>query len=260
MLFFAFSISTFGQNKKVTIKGKVTFVTATSIYVQFESTKFINIGDSLQIKGAKTNCLLVKNKSSKSVVCTIINGCNVKKDAEVIFKYIPKKLMPIVKNDIKNPKAKTTVKKETEPKELTNKKNTEYVSGKLSVASYSNFYQNRDNKHRIMTRFSMSADHINNSNFSFETYLNYRKEVLAQPSKYAGSQTPFKVYNLALKYDATPTLSVSLGRKINTKTSSLGAIDGLQIEKYFGNNYIGVISGFRPNLIDFNFNSKLFIL
>lgn len=252
-----FCSNIFGQDTDLTItKGKVTFVTAANVYVQFDNTKNIKVGDSLQIEGSKTNCLLVKNKSSKSVVCIIVNGCIVKKDAVVIFKFLP--IETINKNiKVNIAKIDSSLKKTGSFKKVS-AKNKEYISGKLSVASYSNFYANSDNKHRIITRFSMNANHINNSNFSFETYLNYRKEVLAQPSKYASSQKPFKVYNFALKYDATPTLSVVLGRRINNKTSSLGAIDGLQIEKQFGKNYVGVITGFRPDLTDFNFNASLF--
>jgi hypothetical protein len=49
-----------------------------------------------------------------------------------------------------------------------------------------------------------------------------------------------------------------LGRKINPKMSSLGAIDGLQVEKYFGKNYVGGIAGFRPDIFDYSFNPDLF--
>jgi hypothetical protein len=65
------------------------------------------------------------------------------------------------------------------------------------------------------------------------------------------------VYNLALRYDASPTFSLTLGRRINPKISSLGAIDGLQVEKYVGNAYAGVIAGYRPDIFAYGFNPKL---
>ena len=117
----------FGQDTSSIIKGKVTFVTATNIYIQFESTKNIKIGDSLQIEGSKTNCLLVKNKSSKSVVCTIINGCVVKKDAVVIFKYIQKKELINNKKKVNITKIEAAVKKDGGLKKTSNKKNLEYI-------------------------------------------------------------------------------------------------------------------------------------
>ncbi len=50
MLFFAFSINTFGQNKKVALKGKVTFVTAANIYIKFDSTSLIKVGNSFHLQ------------------------------------------------------------------------------------------------------------------------------------------------------------------------------------------------------------------
>jgi hypothetical protein len=39
--------------------------------------------------------------------------------------------------------------------------------------------------------------------------------------------------------------------------SSIGAIDGVQAEKYFGKFYTGIIAGFRPDIFNQNFNSNL---
>lgn len=245
-------LKTFGQETNGILKGKVTFVTATNVYVRFENTENIKVGDSLQIFGSKKACLSVTNKSSKSVVCIIINDCEVKKDDAVLFNYAIKQAIPIVEK----PKVDSVI---TKPKVVLNKKteenkNLEYVTGKLELATYSSFYNNRANRQRVISRFTLNAYHIKNSKFSFETYLNYRKET--HSSSY--NPGPFKVYDFALTYDATPTLSVVLGRKINNHTSSLGAIDGLQIEKHFGKNYVGVITGFRPDINDYGFNSNLF--
>jgi hypothetical protein len=245
-----FGLNTFGQNKENHLKGQVTFVTSKNVYVKFESTNLIKVGDSLYLEGNNTPCLLVKNKSSKSLVCVITKGCIVKKDAVVIFNYLLKKekITKIKTKVVKTKIAQDTVKKE--PKES---KDLERISGKISVSTYNNYYANRDNRHRYMTRFSMFANHINNSKFSFDTYLNFRKE-----SHTNSDNKPLNIYSLSLKYEASPTFSVAVGRKINTKTSSLGAIDGLQAEKYFGKNYVGVIAGFRPDITDYSFNADLF--
>ncbi|MCF6214375.1 MAG: hypothetical protein L3J45_10170 [Flavobacteriaceae bacterium] len=245
-----FGLKASGQNRKNRLKGQVTFVTSKNVYVKFESTSLIKVGDSLYVEGNDSPCLLVKNKSSKSLVCEIINGCTVKKDATVVFKYSLKKDKDA---EVKTAVVKTkTIQKtvKNNPKEV---KNLERISGKISASTYSNFYTNRDNRHRFMTRFSMFADHINNSKFSFETYLNIRKETHTN-----SDNKPLNIYSLSLKYKASPTLSVAVGRKINTKTSSLGAIDGLQAEKHFGKNYVGVIAGFRPDITDYGFNADLF--
>jgi len=247
------SLNVFGQNKKEVLKGKVTFVTSKNVYVRFESTALIKVGDSLKLANSSTSCLLVKNKSSKSLVCVIIGNCEVKKDAVVEFFYHKTFVKSQIIRQQKNENTKTTVVKKSN-----NVKDLENISGKISLATYSNFYANRDNKHRVMARFSMYADHINNSNFSFETYLNYRNEVAGGKRNFSPNKYPFKVYNMALKYNDKDNLFITVGRKINNKTSSLGAIDGLQVEKHFGQNYVGVISGFRPDITSYTFNSKLF--
>jgi hypothetical protein len=53
-------------------------------------------------------------------------------------------------------------------------------------------------------------------------------------------------------------MSLVVGRKINNRASSLGAIDGLQAEKYLGKNLVGVIAGFRPDIFDYSLNPNLF--
>jgi len=50
---------------------------------------------------------------------------------------------------------------------------------------------------------------------------------------------------------------VSLGRKINPKLSSVGAIDGLQFEKKFKAITLGAIAGSRPDYMDYSINPDL---
>jgi len=118
--------------------------------------------------------------------------------------------------------------------------------------------EENDDRHRTMLRFSVNADHINDSKFSFESYINYRKNII-QRELPVGYETSFlNIYNLAVTYDVDSTLSISLGRKINRKISSIGPIDGLQVDKYFKNFYVGGVAGFKPDITGFGFNSDLY--
>ncbi len=250
----------FGQDRNGVLKGKVTFVTSQNVYVKFETTENIQIGDTLKIASSDISCIIVNNKSSNSCVGVLINGCEVKKDDDIIFTYV---IIDITTKDLNNNLDKTVdstaVKTTTSGTQNTEEaKDLERISGNFSVATYSNHYNIRDDRHRLMSRFSIYADHINNSKFSIETYLNYNKEIFSGTDGGTSNQNPFKVYDLAVKYDATPTLSIAMGRKINNNMSSVGAIDGLQVEKYFGKNYAGAIAGFRPDIYDYGFNSNLF--
>ncbi len=232
--------------------GKVTFITSQNVYVKFDNTENITIGDTLQLDGAQGPCLIVSNKSSGSCVCIPIGNHELEKSDNIFH----------VSSAVKNAKPieKTTASQD-ENVDLAEKeedlKFKEDISGKISISDYSNMSDKRDDRHRAMSRFSLNAEHIRNSAFSFETYLNYRKTIIpGEAVKF--DKKDLKVYNLDLKCDVTPSLSILIGRKINPKFSSLGAIDGLQVEKAFGENYVGVISGFRPDIFDFAFNPNLF--
>jgi len=248
----------YGQEKDQLINGKVSFVTSKNIYVKFNDTKNINIGDTLKFLNQKTPCLTVKNKSSNSVVCTTIYECDVKKGDEVYYNYSSKnknvEKAIIVDQVIENNKDSIKIDDQKE-------KDSRYlqeIKGRISVASYSTLSNIRDDRHRIMYRFSLNADHIRDSKFSFESYLTYRQYFNSEESSISRNKNRFNVYNLALRYDIDPSLSLVIGRKINNKISSVGAIDGLQVDKFFGKNYVGAIAGFRPDIYDYSFNSDLF--
>ncbi len=246
----------YGQETDFVIEGKVTFITSKNVYVKFDNTKMIKIGDTLKIAN-NMPCLLVSNKSSRSVVCTKINDCNVEKDTVVTFKYAIVE-ENIIENETIEDDIGISYNDSIKAIDENSKKTyyTENIKSRLSAASYSTFSSIRDDNHRLMSRFSLYANHINHSKFSVETYLNYRKNISSKSTS-RSSDNALRIFNLAIKYDIDSTLSLTFGRKINYKISSLGAIDGLQVEKFFGKNYVGIIAGFRPDIYDFGFNSNL---
>ncbi len=255
LIFMVMCSAIYGQETNMVILGKVSFVTSKNVYVKFDNTKDISVGDTLFFSDKKTTCLLVTSKSSSSVVCSMVSSCEVKKGDAVFYRYSIKTDENIVEDK--------TIHKNIDSVETKKgkRKKSKYKSefrGRISVASYSTLSSIRDDRHRITSRVSLDAKHINNSKFSFETYATYRKNINTGESNSFQKNDKINVYDLALRYDANPTLSLTVGRKINSKISSIGAIDGLQVEKYIGKNYIGVIAGFRPDIFDYGFNSDLF--
>ena len=252
IVFIVLTYNIFGQTKDPILHGTVSFMTSNNIYVKFENTQAIAVGDSLKLSSTNTACLVVKSKSSTSCVSQIVNDCEIQKGDKVIFVIKPKeKVKP------------TAPKKEFIPvvldadEMLEEPKYKENIRGRISASSYSTILSKREDRHRIMSRLSVDADHIKDSKFSFNTYLNYR-HILDQAETSSLRKNSFlRVYNLGVRYDATSTLSFTLGRNINPKISSIGAIDGLQVEKYFGNTYAGAIVGFRPDIFDYGFNADL---
>ena len=251
------SSNLFGQVKDQLIDGKVSFVTSKNVYVKFDDTKNINVGDTLRFLNQITACLLVKDKSSNSVVCSVINECDVKKGDAVYYNYSISN-----KNVEKAIIADQEVNTGKDSIEMTNQKEKssrylQMIRGRISIASYSTLSNIREDRHRMMYRLTFDAEHIGDSKFSFESYLTYRQYFNSNDESISRNNI-FNVYNLAMRYDVDPTLSLVFGRKINNKMSSVGAIDGLQVEKFFGKNYIGAIAGFRPDIFDYSFNSDLF--
>ncbi|MEZ4887073.1 MAG: hypothetical protein R3E32_20250 [Chitinophagales bacterium] len=254
------SLGLMAQDKAEQLSGKVSFVTSNSIYVKFKDTQQIAVGDTLQLlkNGANMPCLLVKQKSSTSCVCEPVNECEVSKEDAVVFNYFLK--VETVK-EVEEEVAIADIEEQEAPiEEVPSDKKTlfeEKIRGRISAASYSNISPTSENRHRMMYRFSLNAANINNSKFSLESYINYRQNFLPQ-GDVSGRQTKFfRVYNLAVRYDMNPTTSLTIGRKINSNASSIGAIDGLQVEKHFGNYYAGILAGFRPDIFDYGLNTNL---
>lgn len=247
--------SVFSQEVPEALTGVISFVTSTNVYVKFESTYLISVGDSLLLQDNNFSCLVVTNKSSTSCVCSVLPGCAVEKGKEVIF--IPR-AKPVEKSEnlsekLPGPDLQTLILTDEEVTSLYNQE----IRARVSASSYSTLSNTQDDRHRLMSRLSIDANHINDSPFSFQTYMNYR-HILEQESSSSLPQNNFlRIYNLAVQYEATPTLSVVLGRQINPKVSSLGAIDGLQAEKQLGQSFVGILAGSRPDIFDYGYNPDL---
>jgi hypothetical protein len=251
MMLYAFGV--YSQGNALNSVGEVTFVTSNNVYVKFDNTENIQIGDTILQLDSNKPCLVVNNKSSTSLVCIPINNCRSEKGDKMTIKYS----IPIVKPS-------KVVMKELEEDTATyiaegnTSGYTEDIRGRISASSYNTLFSDREDRSRYMARFSLNANHIKNSKFSFFTYMNYRYSVVPENSIIANNPSYFRVYNLALKYDVNPHLNFTLGRRINPRAWSLGAIDGLQGEWLFGKNYIGGVVGFRPDIYQYDFNSNLF--
>ncbi len=237
------------------LEGTVSFVTSSNVYVKFENTEDIKLGEVLRFKGA--DCLKVSDKSSTSVVCTILEGCEIKNGDTVSY-------IVAAGNETTQPTSITEPEDEGLPPETNvpseaSKSSSIYqenIRGRVSLASYNTFSDVRDDRSIFRTRFSLDANHIGDSKVSVQSYLVYRN-FNTSSSDYDGRTSIFNVYNLNVRYDATPDFSITAGRKINPKASSIGAVDGLQLEKYFGNFFAGLMGGFRPDFENFGFNADL---
>ncbi|MBK9017712.1 MAG: hypothetical protein IPM82_28740 [Saprospiraceae bacterium] len=105
--------------------------------------------------------------------------------------------------------------------------------------------------------FTLQGNNLGNSRFSTDNYITFRHTVGEWQAVKDNFSDALKIYSLAVRYDLDKNSSISLGRKINPRISSMGVIDGLQVEKGLGNFMVGAIAGSRPNYTDYGFDLNL---
>ncbi|WP_243347672.1 hypothetical protein [Parabacteroides sp. FAFU027] len=242
------------------LTGSVSFLSTQNVYVKFENTSGIGVGDTLYVnqKGKLTAAMLVKEFSSISCVCTPLNQLSLPLATPVFARPIHKKGIIADNNE---EKAKASVDLNNKAIQSLNadnlmKGNRQKIDGRLSLSSYSDI-SDYGNNSRFRYNFALNASHINNSRFSGEANI--------AVSHNSNDSLPFssnishylKIYALSLKYDIDSTSAASFGRKINANIANLGAIDGLQYEKSVGHFAYGAVVGSRPDYYDYGVNPNL---
>jgi hypothetical protein len=238
---------------KDSISGSVSFITSENVYLKFENTKQLVPLDTIY-SGSVENlvpCLILIQKSSVSVIAKNIGTCNLKvgdrvwyffEEAPVASKESPitdVKIVPTVLPVVSKPASK-------EKNEL---------NGMISLNNYSVIDQ-QDFNRRSIARLSLTADKINGSKFSFRTYSRYLQNT-AQNESVKSNTNKFFLYEFAVDYDFDSTLSLTVGRFINPKMMSVGAIDGLKLQKSWRSVFVGAIVGSRPDPYSYALNTNL---
>lgn len=263
--FFILSGSLYAQIiRDSVVVGRVSYKSAENIYVKFEDTNGIEKDDTLFVKskGKFVPVIKVLFTSSKSISGTIIGRKKIKVGDEILaFVDIEPEvneisvetgglILPTAENEIKQPVKKYSKKELIVPE----------VKGRVTVQSYSNFSnQNKSfDYQRWRYAFKLNANNIGGSNLSYTQYINFAYR--ADEWDLIGSKLgrALRVYDLALKYEFSPTTSVWFGRHLNRKISNIGSIDGVQFETALNPFSLGFVVGSRPNISDMGFNAKLF--
>lgn len=261
-----------GQNlKNEPIKGTVTYVTSQSVYVKFKSTDLISVGDTLSIlkNGRMVPSLIVRNKSSISCVCTPVGPEKILLSDEVLFQgrisgpdVTERAGIRQIDSVLTGPALSPVTLEESpgikrqEP-DLSDRDSRYNIRGRISAASYNTLADSESNS-RFRYTFLIQGDHAGNSGLSFDGYFTFRHIKGRWDEVKDNINSSLKVYALSLKYDFNESARLLLGRNINPRISSIGASDGLQFEKKFGNVTVGAMVGSRPDHIDYNLNVDLF--
>lgn len=248
-----------GQTADETMQGEVSYITSQHVYVKFRSTDGISAGDTLFLfqNGARRPALIVNDISSISCVCSVISGQKLLLADKVIAR--PQKAVPLKKekevlppSPVNSAMVDTTI---TRKEGISEAK--QHISGRISVSSYSNFSGASGSSQRMRYSFSLDANHINNSKLSAETYISFSHKIKEWDVVKEDIFNGLKIYSLALSYAINPKNNISVGRKINTRISNVGAIDGVQYETRIRSFTAGAFAGTRPDNMNYSFNANL---
>ena len=251
--------------EEVIVEGSVSYITSQSVYAKFISTENISAGDTLFINpgGSLIPALVVRQSSSISCVCDVIAPYEPKEGDKVFSRKIVFLAVPAGEPTPVNIKAEEIFR--TQPDTLAaderqeNKAPRQLISGRLSASSYLNFSNSpAGNSQRMRYTFSLDARNLGGTKLSAETYVSF----VHRPGEWNEIRdnifNGLKIYSLAFRYDFSENSRILLGRKINPRISSLGAVDGIQFERSFRNFTIGAFLGTRPDYDDYSFNPDLF--
>lgn len=246
------------QTNSENVEGTVSFLSSQSVYVKFKSTSGILIGDTLFTinNNSLVPAMIVKNLSSTSIVCSPIISIKFNVNDNLTAKRRVENKKPEKVKEIKD-----TLLVETDTTKKNNSKvnlNQQKIFGRIAVSSISNFSKTESHDSYIYNySLSFNINNIANTKFSLESNILFRQEIGKSSEVQANIFNGLKIYNLALKYDIGKNSYVSLGRRINSNISNIGAIDGLQIEKSLGAFSVGGFVGSRPHYLDYSFNFNL---
>ncbi|HMT71151.1 MAG TPA: hypothetical protein PKD16_13380 [Saprospiraceae bacterium] len=241
------------------IIGTVSFKSSKNVYIRFTNTSEINVGDTLWVnKGLDQweKSLVVKQKSSTSCVTENLNNVEINIGHQVKHMSIsmPEKVAVDPKKEIEIAITPDSVVTENEQptknkKQITTGRVTFSTNASINPGQQSNFQ-------RIRAGLTLNIQNIQQSDFSFQSYVTYRH-------RYGIDQVntdfydDFKIFNLSVQYKPSEAFNITLGRKMNSNIANMGVIDGVQSEYTLGKYTGGLFIGTRPDFSNYTFNTSL---
>ena len=254
------------QTGRESISGTVSYISAQNVYVKFESTEGIEIGDTLCINehSKMIPAIIVEHKSSTSCAGVPITE-NRLEVGLVLIAYIKTDThSEISLNKDGKTATETTVIPVVmqEVDDVFSKFNASIsrFSGKISIQSYSNFSNQKSSYdyQRWRYTFRLNADHFGNSGFSYSHYLSFAYRASDWNRISSNLSEAIRVYDLAVKYNFSDETFIWFGRHLNNKISNISSIDGLQFETALDEWSFGAALGSRPDFNNMGLNLKLF--
>ncbi len=267
LIFVFISLSTYSFAKSNLFKreGKISFITSQNIYVRFENTENISVGDTAYYdhNGKYVPAIVIQFISTTS--------CSGKKIGDVdlnigdqLFVWSEKEkteILPVNKagNEKDSNLVKDTTKQIIPKKTVELPKHRSNFYGSFTANSFSGFANFTNNISTQSWRYTLNlyAENINESPFSFSNYMYFSYLTSEWGNVKSNIFNNMKIYDFSLGYNKNK-ISIWLGRHMNNNISSVGPVDGLQVEKGFGKFALGGVIGSRPDFSHMGLNSNLF--
>jgi hypothetical protein len=256
----------YSQGLQDTLKGYVSYKTSQNIYVKFENTKDITVGDTLYgvAAGMWLPIMVVHQLSTTSCVGSPVNSAEINL-SDTVFSLHEKQNEPEAPPTPPSPlyEAIVTPKEPQSTGQATlsttpKTKPLPAFRGRISAASYINFAnQPGYDIQRMRYTFTLNSREPAEKGFAVETYMTFRHTIDQWQEVKDDFKKAMKIYSLAVLYKANTSTRFWFGRKINFNISNLGAIDGLQAEKQWNHIVIGTFIGSRPDYLNYWVNPNL---
>lgn len=244
-------------------QASVSYVSAQNIYLRFENTAGLKEGDTLYRQEDRKACLQIAKISSVSCLAKRIGDCEINK-GDVYFIELTKAKEAINEEpavaegprgeSIENRADSLSLAQDRELAPAMRARRKHYIDFGLSNGTTISTTAQANYRTNLRTRLRM--DSLGGQDLSLEAYgvlQDFRRSYTSDADAFRAN-----LYNLALSCRPSEHHQLVLGRKMNRRVASLGAIDGLQWEGNWNNFRIGTIAGSRPDFENFGFNPQLF--
>ena len=247
-----------GQTQPSPPTGTVTYVTSENVYVRFASTAMIEMGDTLR-KGGEP-CLVVQQKSSTSCVTAPLPGCDPLVGEEMVASTRAQMPMDKVASAPTDVAISEEVPDDAPPSaggtDVATTRHPMRVRGSISATTFATSAL-RANKAtlssaRAAMRLQLNAENLFLLGRPLElAFAGNFQQIYRDPSaSLPGWRQRNALYQAGLSYRFAQGVVLHAGRRLARGFSTLGALDGGQVEWQRSGWSAGVLAGFEPNLIN----------
>ena len=259
------SVLLFAKADMIKKEGKISFITSQNIYVRFENTGGIAVGDTAyHIHNRKfVPVMVIQFLSTVSCSGKKIGNAELKVGDIVFIWSVKNEPKILISKNSRNEKDSNlvidTIKQKVKKDKFKIPAYRSNFYGSFTANSFSGFanYANSIGTQSWRYSLNLHAENISGSPFSFTNYMNFSYLTSDWSDIKSNVFNKLKIYDLSISYKVNK-FGVWLGRHMNNNISSVGPIDGLQIEKGFGNFAVGGVIGSRPDYLHMGLNSNLF--